>query len=185
MKRLGFLTGALLAAIVVFAFHQWRHVDDDDRLLAVLVDHCLPYVQNGDIPFQTVGRAPGVYDAVEVDAGLKNGGARLIYDLRFIGEWGETEGLYGPARFCSVRPTYGENTVPAFEVDPNGFVSRYSRLMKTFDPLLEPQSETLTNEGPVVFGWYRSDQSEAKGLRVVLTASVGVVSGVTMVKELP
>lgn len=183
MKRLGFLTGAVLAGIGVFLFNQWRHVSDDDRLIAVLADHCLPYVQAGEIPFQDIGRSPGVYDAIDVDERLQNGGARLIYDLRFMAQWGETEDADGPVRVCRVDPTYGENTVAAFEVDPDGFVERYTDVLSVDEPLI-PQADAVTT-GPTVFGWYGGDRPQDEGLRVVFGVSPGLVSSVLVGRDLP
>lgn len=127
MKRLGFLTGAVLAAVGVFVFHTLRAVDDDDRLMAALAEECLPYVFGGqDVPFENLGRSPGVYDVVDVDDRVTGGGLRLIHDLRFLAQWGVVETAVGAVRICEVNPTFGENTIAAFEVDPDGFVGRYT-----------------------------------------------------------
>lgn len=183
MKRLGFLTGAVVGGLVVFAFNQWRHVSDDDRLTAVLRDHCLPYVQTGETPFQDIGRSPGVYDDVSVNETFQKGGARLVFDLRFVAEWGETEDADGPVRVCSVSPTYGENTVAAFEVNPDGFVERYTDVLSADEPL-SPTADQVTG-GPTTFGWYGADRPQNRGLRAVFTVSPGLVSGVLLVKDLP
>lgn len=179
MKRLGFLTGAGVAAIGVWAFYALTEVTDDDRLAEILSDHCLPYVTANTTPFTDLGRSPGVYDAVELRDDVTDGGARLLYNNRFVAQWGVFDGL----RFCKVDPTYGDDTLAAFEVDASDFIPRYTAFISEFEPL-EPDIETL-DSGPRTVGWYGVDRPPFEGLRVVMVASPGLVSSVIAVKDLP
>ena len=175
MKRLGFLTGAVLAGIGVFLFNQWRHVSDDDRLTEVLVNHCLPYVLTGAPPFQTLGRTPGVHDDVEPNDRLTDGGTGLLYDLRFVARWVHSFDEDGPVRICRVEPSYGEGTVAFFSVDTDDFIERYTDVISEYAPL-SPQSVPI-GETPTVIGWYGADRTSSEGLRLVMSASSGAVSG--------
>lgn len=184
MKRLGFLTGAVLAAVGVFVFHTLRVVDDDDRLMAALAEECLPYVFGGqDVPFENLGRSPGVYDVVDVDDRVTGGGLRLIHDLRFLAQWGVVETAVGAVRICEVNPTFGENTIAAFEVDPDGFVGRYTDVIGAFAPLIPEREEVIS--GPVGLGWFEEGRQPDSGARVVMVVSPGLVSSVLIARDLP
>lgn len=179
MKSAGFLVGAGLAALAVWLFYALTTVRDDDLLAAVLGDHCLPYVQSGAAPFADMGRAPGVYDAVETREGLSDGGTRLLYDARFVAQWGIYDGL----RFCEVKPTYASASPTVFEVAPSGFIARYTELIAPFAPLV-PDVETL-RDGPRSIGWYGADRAPTEGLRVLMVASPGRVASVLAVAPAP
>ncbi len=177
-KVLGFVAGAVIAAAAVFTFNTWRHVSDDDRLETVLRDHCIPYALSGTKPFKNLGRAPGVYDNVELRDGVEQGGAALIYDNRFVATWGIFDGI----RFCDVKPTFGSGTVAAFEVEPDGFVDRTTTLLAEFEPL-EPELDAVT-DGPRTLGWFGIDRAQDEGLRVLMVVSPGLVSSVIAVTNL-
>jgi len=182
VKLAGFIVGAVVAAVGVTAFNTWRHVSDDDRLTRYLADHCLPFATGGDAPFDDLGRAPGVYDDFQSRDDLRDGGVRLLEGNRFAAQWGylDNEGPNNDQvlRFCGVKATYAENTVSGFEVEPDGFVGRYSDVITAFG-LLQPEEDTLTT-GPRTFGWF---ETEAEGLRVIMTASPGLVSGFIVVSR--
>lgn len=177
MKRLGFLTGAVLAGIGVFFFNQWRHVDDDDRILAILSDHCLPYVQTGETPFQTLGRAPGVYDTLGVDNTLADTGARLIYDLRFHAQWGVSSAQGYPIRVCKVSPTYSENTVPVLATNTDDFIARYSDLIPALEALTTQQ---LSLGGDLISLVWRTETAPLMELNVAVLGGRGQVSNVVV-----
>lgn len=183
MKRLGFLTGAVLAGIGVFMFNHWRHVSDDDRLLALLGDHCLPYVQRGEIPFQTLGRAPGVYDVVGRDNTLAETGSRIIYDLRFVAQWGVSTGFEHPVRVCKVSPTYSENTVPTFQTNTDDFNHRFAALLPTLQTL--SAQNFAIGGGQMALGWLTPDGGETDDLQVSVLASEGQVSNVVVTARIP
>ncbi len=177
MKRLGFLTGAVLAGIGVFLFNQWRHVSDDDRLIAVLADHCIPYVQTGETPFQNLGRAPGVYDAAGPDNTLTDGGARLIFDLRFIAHWGVSTDDQASRRVCKVLPTYGDATVPFFSTNTNDLTARLPRHIPMLGSLTAENNQL--GGDVVTYGW-RAAAGDDTDLQVVLLAGPAQVSNVVV-----
>lgn len=180
MKLFGFASGALAAALAVWGFNTWRHVSDDDRLTLILADHCLPYVQTGAIPFGDIGRTPGVYDEVDLRGGFTDDGAALLYDNRFVAQWGiAPDGSGGELRACDVQPTYKDDTTAGFLVDADGFVARYTDVIATAEPLI-PEVDVLT-DGPLTFGWFGADRPQLEGLRVVMVASPGVVSSAIVV----
>lgn len=183
MKRLGFLTGAVLAAIGVFLFNQWRDIDDDDRLTEILVDHCLPYVQTGAIPFQTLGRSPGVFDDVLPNEQLQqDGGARLIYDLRFVAHWGVSSDFENSARVCLVQPTYNDGTVPLFATDTTDLIQRYTNRVSQLGALTTDQ--VAMGGDLTTFVWQDADTDGTTGLRVALLAGRGAVSNVVVIADI-
>lgn len=179
-KVVGLATGALVASIAVWGFNSWRHVSDDDRLSEVLAGHCLPYVLSGTVPFEGMGRAPGVYDVVDLIDGLEDGGAVLIHDARFVAQWGvmPDAGVDRDTRFriCEVKPSYADNTVAGFAVTADGFGRRYSDIIAP-DGALVPNFDEITS-GPQMIGWYSTDGDQDAGLRVVMTASPSLVSSI-------
>lgn len=179
MKRWGFLTGATLAAIGVWIFYALTTVTDDDRLTEALRDHCLPYVTDGTAPFTDLGRAPGVYDNLDLRDSTTDGGARLIYDNRFTAQWGIVTGAERTSRICEVRPIHGQGASPFFAVDSTGFVARYTDVLG-----LVPEDDSLTT-GPRTFGWYDTPGTLDRGLRVVMVAAPGQVSSVVVLNDLP
>lgn len=183
-KVLGLITGAAVAGVVITAIGVWRHVSDDDRLTEVLADHCLPYVRTGATPFDGMGRSPGVYDVVDLREGIEDGGAVLLYDARFVAQWGILRTAGNPTiRLCDLKPTYAANTVAGFAVKPDGFIERYSSVISPDGDLL-PEMETLT-DGPRTLGWVDAGGRTDRGLRVVMVASPGLVSSALAVNDLP
>ncbi|MBU2994191.1 hypothetical protein Q4555_07560 [Octadecabacter sp. 1_MG-2023] len=184
MKLAGFLTGAGVAGLGVYAFNVLTTVTGDDLLSMYLSDHCLPYVQTGETPFTDIGRTPGVYDEVEVSDNLNNAGAAILENNRFVAEWGEAADPNNPAsqlRICTVEVSYTENSVEGFTVDPEGFVDRYTAVIATAEPLV-PEVDVLT-DGPRTLGWYGVDRDLFEGLRVVMIASPGRVSSFMVVGD--
>ncbi|MEL6960093.1 MAG: hypothetical protein AAGL89_14185 [Pseudomonadota bacterium] len=182
VKRIGFLTGAAIAGVGVWAFYALTTVTDDDRLAEVLEDHCLPYVTTGVEPFTEMGRTPGVYDEVQPRDGLEDGGTKILHGNRFIAQWGIQTGNGNTVRLCFVDPSYADNTIAAFDVTEDGFVSRMTRLFSTFDDLA-PDRDVIES-GPTVMGWFGMDRAPNEGLRVVMTVSPGLVSGVLVGADL-
>lgn len=186
-KVLGLASGALVASLAVWAFNDWRHVSDEDRLTSVLGDHCLPYVRTGVTPFEGMGRGPGVYDEVDLDETLTTGSVLLIHDARFLAQWGVAQNA-GPDgdttfRVCKVDPTYSSNTVAGFVVRDDGFIDRYSNIISP-DGALVADTETMPS-GPSVIGWYNQNGTQSDGLRVVMVAGAGLVSSVVVATNLP
>ena len=181
MKLAGFLVGAGLAGVAVFAFSSWRDISDDDRLTALLSDHCLPFVIEGIEPFGGLGRTPGVYDTVEPR--LSEGNLSLLYDGRFAGEWGLEEVEGRPTRVCAVQPAYADGTVAAFQVDPDDFVPRYTAVLaRTRD--VQPEVNRI-EDGPRSLGWFTDPSQRDTGLRVLMIVSPGLVTDVLVLNDLP
>ncbi|MCF2904756.1 hypothetical protein L0666_07135 [Octadecabacter sp. CECT 8868] len=184
MKLAGFLVGAGVAGIGVYAFNVLTTVTDDDLLSTYLSDHCLPYVLTGATPFADIGRTPGVYDELEVSENLENAGAAILENNRFVAEWGEAENPSDPTsqlRVCTVEVSYAENSVAGFAVDQDGFVDRYTDVIAIAEPLV-PEVDALT-DGPRTLGWYGADRDAFEGLRVVMIASPGRVSSFVVVGD--
>lgn len=183
MKAAGFATGAGLAGLAVYGFYALTEVTDTDLLGEILSEHCLPYVQTGDTPFEGMGRTPGVYDEVNLKENLLDGGVLLIHGGRFVAQWGVAENL-GPQgdttfRICEVDPTYSDETIAGFVVDADSFVDLFSGIISP-DGALRPSSDTMP-AGPTVFGWFNANGDQSDGLRVVMTLSAGLVSSVGVV----
>ncbi|AKS47406.1 hypothetical protein SAMN05444287_2950 [Octadecabacter temperatus] len=184
MKLAGFLVGAGVAGLGVYAFNVLTTVTGDDLLSTYLSDHCLPYVQTGETPFTDIGRTPGVYDEVEVSENLENAGAAILENNRFVAEWGEAENPNDPTsqlRVCIVEVSYTENSVEGFVVEPDGFIARYTDVIATAEPLV-PEVDVLT-DGPRTIGWYSADRDPFEGLRVVMVARPARVSSVMVVGD--
>ena len=178
MKRWGFLTGAALGAIAVWAFYAFTTVSDDDLLTSVFEDHCLPFVQTGAAPFADIGRPPGVYDAADLRETIVDGSARIIFEGRFVAQWGTVEGADRESRICEIRPQNGSAVPPAFKVNPTGFVDRYSDVLG-----LAPDRDVFDG-GPAVFGWYEDPSDQSRGLRAVVVGSPGAISSVMILDDL-
>ena len=182
-KVLGLITGAAIAGVVLAGVSAWRHVSDDDRLSELLADHCLPYVRTGATPFEGLGRTPGVYDVVDLREGVEAGGVVLLYDARFVAQWGILRSAGNPTiRLCDVKPTYAANTVAGFAVNPDGFIERYSSVVAPNGDLA-PEIDTL-RDGPRTLGWVDAGGRPDRGLRVVMVASPGLVSSALAVNDL-
>lgn len=184
MKLAGFLTGAGVAAVGVYAFNALTTVTDDDLLSLYLSDHCLSYVQTGETPFTAIGRTPGVYDAVEVSENLQNAGAAILENNRFVAEWGKAENPNDPTsqlRVCIVEVSYTENSVEGFVVEPDGFVARYTDVIATAETLV-PEVDVLT-DGPRTISWYSADRDPLEGLRVVMVARPARVLSVMVIGD--
>ncbi|SLN54138.1 hypothetical protein [Pseudooctadecabacter jejudonensis] len=150
MKRWGFLTGAVLAAIGVWLFYALTEVTDKNRLARILADHCLPYVHTGTDPFADTGRAPGVYDTTPT-ASLTNGGIRILDDGRFTAVWGEASDEGVRLRLCTL-----EAAGPAgFSIAPASFVPSITAQLSTTKPLV-PDTQALP-EGTATLVWSTPD----------------------------
>lgn len=184
MKLAGFLVGAAVAAIAVWLFYAMTTVTDDDRLTAVLRDHCLPYVRAASTPFEGMGRAPGVYDEVNLRDDVQDGGAAILYDNRFVAQWGviPADADVPGVRLCTVAPSYANDASTQFDVEAEEFIRRYTDVISP-DGVLSPDIDTLT-EGPRTVGWYQADVPLGEGLRVVMVAAPGSVSTVLVVDNL-
>lgn len=183
MKLVGFLMGAAVAGVGVFAFNTWRHVSDADRLAAVLLDHCIPYVQTGDTPFTDIGRTVGVYDGIDRLPDIENGGIRLIYDARFVAQWGESGDADGPARVCIINDTYARSDSKGFEVAPASLTGWVASKIAPQTGLNGRQTD-LTPP-PRVMSWGQDGTDENSGLRLFLTAQMFGVSDVIVVSDMP
>lgn len=183
-KLIGFVTGAALASVALIAWSVFGREADEDRLISALKDHCLPYVTRGAVPFDGMGRAPGVFDAVELNDRLQNGGAALIHDLRFVAEWGvgATADGAGRLRLCMVGLTYGAGQDHGFEVEPEGFIARYQRVIAPEGDLVSDLNEL--GDGPQTVSWTQPGRGPAEGLRVVMVAEPGRVYSILVVQDL-
>ncbi len=185
MKVLGFVSGAVVAVIGVTAFNAWRHVSDNDLLVSALRDHCIPYVETGAMPFGGIGRAPGVYDNVEIDDRLTNRGTKIVFDARFVATWGEIEDL--SLRVCRVdgRPTGA--SLQGFAVDPDGLDERLNDAVQELGDL-RPDTERLGEVDDIqrtyrTLGWFEAGKAQDRGNRVVLSVTQSQVTNVIVVRD--
>ena len=185
-KFAGFLVGAGMAAAVVWGFNTWRHVSDEDRLMAALNDHCLPYILTGETPFADMGRPIGVYDNAEADSRLEDGGARIVFDARFVASWGEiTE---PPLRICRLdgRPM-GPHT-QAFEIESADFFDQVTAAIQLLGDLRLDQERTDIELGVEdifqTLGWFEADMPQARGNRLVMSVVQSQVSNLIVVRDL-
>lgn len=176
-KILGLAVGALVGVGAVAAFTAWRHVSDEEILIASLADHCLPYVETGAVPFSDMGRAIGVYDGVELDDALQDGSARLLFSNRFVAQWGvvPADGASPkPVRVCRVSPTYAVSDDLGFAVPDEGLIEKITAVVAP-DGRLIADRDSVPN-GPTTIGWFEPDTPVTDGLRVVIVAGGGLVS---------
>ncbi len=185
-KVYGFLAGAGVAAVAVMGFNAWRYVSDDDRLDSVITDHCLPFVTAGEIPFNGVGRAIGVYDGIATDGRISNGGAAVIFDARFVAEWGEI--AEPPVRICMVYGTTTDTAQQVFDVAPDGFIARVTGMIEPFGDLRPDVPELTTTEGSESLVrqivWREQDGAQYEGLNVTMTTAGGVIADVMVFEGL-
>lgn len=185
-KLAGFLVGAGVAAVAVWGFKTWRHVSDEDLLMAALTDHCLPYVLTAEAPFADMGRPIGVYDNVEVDDRLTGGGAKIVIDARFVASWGEI--IEPPLRICRLdgRPL-GAYT-QAFEIEPDDFHDQITTAVQPLGDLQLDQDRTDIDDGVddlyQTLGWFEGDMPLAQGNRVVMSVVQSQVSNVIVIRDL-
>lgn len=185
-KVLGLATGALFASLVVWGFTTWRHVSDEDRLLAVLSDHCLPFVLDADTPFGGMGRPIGVYDGIDPDPRIVNGGAAIILDGRFVATWGEIADL--SLRICRIDGRAEGGTTQAFNVDPDGVVARVSDAVQSLGDLQLDAERSGGDDAPDLLyqtlGWFEADKPQDRGNRVVMTFVQSQVTTLVVVRDL-
>ncbi|MDG1406935.1 MAG: hypothetical protein P8Q50_03675 [Octadecabacter sp.] len=183
-KVLGLATGSLVASVAVWVFNDWRYVSDEDLLATALRDHCIPYASAGAMPFEGIGRDVGVYDNVERDARVTEGGAAIVFDDRFTATWGEISEL--SLRVCTLegRSTAAEH----FSVELDGFADRITPLLA---PLGDMGTDAARSHGGVeegsdfhVVGWFEADKTQDKGNRVVMAMVGSLVASVTVVADL-
>jgi hypothetical protein len=184
-KVYGFLTGAGITAAAIFGFNAWRNVSDEDRLTLVITDHCLPYVTAGELPFNGMGRAIGVYDGITSDKRIINGGAAVIFEARFVAEWGVI--AEPPVRICMIYGIKKDAVQQVFEVAPDGFIGRVTRMMESFDELRPDVLELDMTDGRetlvLPFAWREHSGTENKGLNVTITISGQLIAGVIIFDE--
>jgi hypothetical protein len=183
MKLAGFLVGAVAAGVAVFAFNSWRHVSDDDRLTAALRDHCIPFVHSATQPFDGIGRAPGVYDDVDVNEAGQDGGVRLIYDHRFVAQWGvvidtDENGTESPVRLCTIA---SHANSAGFAVAQDGFIDRYGDVLSDVKPLVTETAQLQGSAQTVL--WNTPQMPPNVGYRALMIASDGAVISVTVIDE--
>ncbi len=181
-KILGLATGAVVASIGVWAFNEWRTVSDGDRLASVIAEHCIPYVERGVTPFGGMGRPVGVYDDADLRGGLTEGGTAILFDNRFIAEWGNAVDAQVSARVCSVKDSYSRS-------DSIGFVIETDNLTGWFDDLVGAEKGLVatpvsTEASPNMLIWQEPDADVSTGLRIVLLTLGGGVSAVSVVHDL-
>jgi len=183
MKRWGFLTGAAIASIGVWLFYALTTVTDEDRLAAVLTQHCLPYVQTGATPFGDLGRSPGVFDNLNLNTSIEGGGARLIFEGRFAAQWGLAQDANSDVRVCAVQDIYARADSKGFEVPPHTLTEFIDDLLPA-DLGLAPVPQDLAPL-PRVLAWTQNGKTTDDGLRLFLTEQVFGVSDVLMLQDAP
>ncbi|WP_143849646.1 hypothetical protein [Octadecabacter ascidiaceicola] len=185
-KLAGFLVGAGAAAVAVWGFNTWRHVSDEDLLMAALTDQCLPYILTGDAPFQDLGREVGVYDNTDADNRLIGGGAKIVFDARFVASWGEiTE---PPLRICRLDGRPMGAYTQAFEIESDDFFEQITVAVQPLGDLQLDQERTDIDLGAddlfQTLGWFETGMSLAQGNRVVMSVAQSQVSNVIVVRDL-
>jgi hypothetical protein len=185
-KVYGFLTGAGITAVAILGFNVWRHVSDEDRLELVLTEHCLPYVSAGVTPFDGMGRTIGVYDGITTDERITNGGAAVLFDARFVAEWGEI--AEPPVRFCTVYGSTTDAAQQVFDVAPDGFIGRVSSMIEPFGDLRPDVAELDTTGGSESLvrsiAWREQNGPNYGGLNVTMTTAGGLIAEVMVFKDL-
>lgn len=183
-KLAGFLTGALVAGLLLFTLTALRAETDEDRLIAVLQDQCLPYVTTGSPPFEALGRRPGEYDGVHLDPHLQDGGAALIYELRFLAQWGRVvrSEANGTVRVCRLEPAHlAQESSAGFSVEPVGFLARFQAVIAP-DGALIPDATEISG-GPQTVSWLQPGKSASEGLRVSMGVEPGRVFAVLVAQD--
>jgi len=183
MKRLGFLTGAIIAAIAVFAFNTWRHVSDDDRLLSVLKDHCGPYIVNGDTPFSGESRPIGVYDNVDIPDGYLRDQSAIVLDDRFLVSWGQVEAT--DQRACRVSGRQDGATMQAFNVDPEGFIGRVTSQLSILGDLQPTDPDWDGTQIVPALGWRVANDDFANAPQVLMTINGTLIPQVLITQRIP
>jgi hypothetical protein len=185
-KVYGFLTGAGIAAVAIFGLNAWRYVSDEDRLELVLTEHCLPYVTAELTPFDGMGRAIGVYDGITTDARIFNGGAALLFDARFVAEWGEI--AEPPVRICMVSGSTADAAQQVFEVAPDDFIGRVTSMIEPFGDLRPDVTDLDTTDGSESLVrqivWREQNGTNDGGLNVTVTTASGLIAEVMVFKGL-
>ncbi|MCW1950938.1 MAG: hypothetical protein KIH44_006200 [Octadecabacter sp.] len=184
MKFAGFLTGAGVAAIAVWGFNSWRDISDMDRVTAIIGDHCLPYVQFGTAPFQDMGRPVGVYDEANLSDSVTGGGNAIIYDNRFVAQWGESTDVNSAVRVCSVADSYVMANSVGFVVDTPAIADWIEGTVLAEIDLVA--TSTALGSVPSLLIWEPPAQAERfSGLRIILNATENSVSSVLILDDLP
>lgn len=166
-KRLGFLTGAAVASVAVYAFYALTTVTDEDLLTSVVLDHCTPYVKAGETPFAGMGRTVGVYDNANLDETVSNGGNAILFENRFVGQWGETVLNGISVRNCQVTFLGERSSSSGFIVSPsNLFQWAETNLTSTLG--LERSQAGFGDFGTGAYLWFTPDASPLVGLQVQL-----------------
>lgn len=185
-KVVGLATGVFVGSLAVWAFNEWRDVSDEDRLTSALVDHCLPYVLSGARPFVGQGRAVGVYDNVETHSFPHDGGAAVIFDDRFVANWGETQ--HPPLRVCMIdsRATWAPSG--ALAVREDGVMTQMQTLLAPLGDMVPDEfSDTPTESasGDIqVIGWRERGTSEDRGNTVSFVRDGSGISSVLVRRDL-
>ena len=183
MKLAGFLAGAGMAAIAVWGFNTWRHVSDMDRVISIIGEHCLPYVQSGTTPFEGLGRPVGVYDQAELTERITDGGNAILYENRFVAQWGESIDLNSPIRICSVKDSYSQADSVGFQVDTSVVAAWVDKNVIEGTGLVATYSEL--GVAPNLLIWEPPAEAERfSGLRIIITATETSMSSIMLVEDL-
>lgn len=180
VKVFGFIVGAVLTAAALTAFNMWRYVSDVDRLEAAIMDHCVPFTQTGATPFVGMGRPVGVFEQDYVAATMNNGGSAIIYENRFVAQWGEGEDANSSARICIVR------AIPS-DHDREGFDVGHADLSDWITGFISPDLVLdLVGSGSVLpfASWHQEGAADYTGLRVFLIGETGAIEQVMVMDDL-
>lgn len=182
-KIAGFLTGAGIAGLGVLAWSALTDVSDEDRLASVIVDHCIPFVQTGAVPFEGVGRPAGVYDQANLSGRITNGANTVLYDNRFVAQWGESIDVNSAVRVCIVKDSYSDANSIGFAYDIDALQNWVNTVAIAGTDLVATHS--TPNSFPTVLVWEAPNTVERfSGLRLVMTATQNGVSQITIVDDL-
>jgi len=180
-KVYGLLTGAGIAAVVIFGFNAWRHVSDEDRLMSVLSDHCLPYVKTGATPFEEMGRSAGVYERAFLSDQFSDGGHKILFDGRFVAQWVNNVDGDSAVRVCKVDYSLNSAGSVGFDFDTLDLVAWIDETIADDNDLVFLEGEI--GPMPTALAWHSSDAARFEGLRIALTAQDTGVSGILVVDD--
>ena len=140
-------------------------------------------MQTGASPFQDLGRSPGVFDNLELNTTIEDGGARLIFDGRFAAQWGLAQDANSDVRVCSVQDIYARADSKGFEVQPLTLTAFVDDVLPA-DLDLSPVPQDPAPP-PRLLAWTQKGTSTDDGLRLFLTEQMFGVSDVLMLQDAP
>lgn len=183
-KIAGALFGSGAAILGLFAYTEFNRVDDETLLVSFLNDHCIPFADTGQVPFQGIGMAAEPDDLAILGGRFVSeiGNIAILSEGRFEAAWGEIESGDGPVRACQVMARPDGDDLMGFAVAPRGFIEVLTEAISP-DGRLIPETDEIT-EGTNPLGWYEQNGGPTGGLRVVLMAQPGEVLSLLVVNDI-